>query len=461
MAAVALDALQKVFPNGTVAVDNLSLDIEHGEFMVLLGPSGSGKTTVLRLVAGLEEPTGGHIHLDGQLVDRLSPKQRNVAMVFQDFALYPHLTVHQNIAFPLRAAQVDDATTTAQVTEAAIRLGIDDLMDRLPHQLSGGEQQRVALARAAVRRPTVCLLDEPLSNLHTSLRLEMSGQIHDLNSTMGVTTLYVTHARSEALAVADRVAVLRRGRLQQVGTPHQVYDDPATLFVASLLIRDICLVQGALYAADRGAVIDLGGQVLRVSASDPGAAQLVAHHTDRVTVAIRSDALTLAAGSVAGSGGAADPAVPGGDILLRGTVRRVVDVGPEILVEVNTGAVPIVPDIDDRDVDPAPDADRGGHPATPGVLRRAIARLSNPAVAPAPTARTEYGFYPAYEPSGSPLDTAADLTLRLLADATPRPRVGEVLTLAVDLDKVYIFDGAGARIRFAGPDPAMRAARRA
>jgi multiple sugar transport system ATP-binding protein len=496
MAAVALDALRKVFPNGTVAVDSLSLDIEHGEFMVLLGPSGSGKTTMLRLVAGLEQPTAGHIYLDGQMVDRLSPKQRNVAMVFQDYALYPHLTVGQNIAFPLRAAQIDEATTVAQVHDAAVRLHIDGLLDRLPHQLSGGEQQRVALARAAVRRPTVCLLDEPLSNLHAQLRLDMCEQIHDLNTTMGVTTLYVTHARSEALAVADRVAVIRHGRLQQVGSPSQVYDDPATLFVASLLIRDINLVQGAVYArgGDGGAVIDLGSQGLNVDAGDPAAALLAAHHTARVTVAIRADALTLVAptaadaalpngalpngalpngagtvgggtvgaGTVGGGTVGAAPARPARSACqLRGTVRRVTDVGPELVVEVDTGAVPIVPDTDDRDV--------GGEidvvpppPAPHGALRRVIARLGPASSAshggaaaelrmPAATARTEYGFYPTYEPDSSTRDSTGDLVLRLPVESTPRPRVGDSVTLAVDLGRVYLFDTVGTRIRLFGP----------
>ena len=293
MAAIALRELTKVFGDGTVAVDRLTLDVSPGELMVLLGPTGCGKSTVLRLVAGLEEATSGEVLFDGEPVDHLQPRQRNVAMVFQDYALYPHLTVYDNIAFPLRAAQLDENVIAARVGQVVGFLGIEPLLGRLPTKLSGGQRQRVAMARAVVRRPGAFLLDEPLSNLDAHLREDLRAEIVRLTREFGVTTLYVTHDRTEALTMATRVAVLRRGVLQQLGAPDEVYSDPATVFVAAFLgPGQTSLLQSAVYAEPDGdVVVDLGTQVLRLPAGDRRAVPLAAHHTERLTVGIRADAL--------------------------------------------------------------------------------------------------------------------------------------------------------------------------
>jgi len=229
VATVALKDVTKVFGDGTVAVDNVSLDVGDGEFMVLLGPSGCGKSTVLRMVAGLEDPTNGAILLDGELANELSPRDRRIAMVFQDFALYPHMNVGDNIGFPLRLSGVDPDHRSERVADVASALGIGDVLARRPGQLSGGQRQRVAMGRAIVRRPGLFLMDEPLSNLDSGLRAELRAEISGLTRELGVTTLYVTHDQAEALTMADRVAIMRKGVLQDVGTPTQVYGRPATL----------------------------------------------------------------------------------------------------------------------------------------------------------------------------------------------------------------------------------------
>lgn len=235
MSTVALKDVTKVFQDGTIAVDTINLDVDDGEFMVLLGPSGCGKSTVLRMVAGLEDPTTGAVLLGGELANDLSPRERKIAMVFQDFALYPHMTVGDNIAFPLRLAGVEPTPRGERVTDVAGALGIGDVLGRKPSQLSGGQRQRVAMGRAIVRRPGLFLMDEPLSNLDSGLRAELRAEISGLTRELGVTTIYVTHDQAEALTMADRVAIMRKGVLQDVGTPTQVYGRPATLYVAAFL----------------------------------------------------------------------------------------------------------------------------------------------------------------------------------------------------------------------------------
>ncbi len=235
MTAVAFRGLTKVFGGGPPALDALTLDVEPGEFLVLLGPSGCGKTTVLRCLAGLEEPTAGDVYVEGVRVNDLPPKDRDVAMVFQNYALYPHLTVRENIAFPLRMRGVRDPERAARVGEAAAVLGLEALLDRRPGQLSGGERQRVALGRAIVRRPKVFLFDEPLSNLDAKLRAEMRAELVALHRRLGATMLYVTHDQVEAMTMGRRIAVLRAGRLQQVGTPREIYARPANVFVAGFI----------------------------------------------------------------------------------------------------------------------------------------------------------------------------------------------------------------------------------
>jgi multiple sugar transport system ATP-binding protein len=236
MAVVETRGLTKVFKQGTpAAVNNVDLATREGEFLVFLGPSGSGKTTLLRMIAGLEQPTAGDILIGGVLVNHLSPRERRIAMVFQSYALYPHLSVYNNIAFPLKAQKIRKELHREKVEWAASLLGIRGLLDRKPRELSGGERQRVALARAIVREPTVFLLDEPLSNLDAKLRASAREELELFHKRIGTTTIYVTHDQVEAMAMGDRVVVLHEGYVRQVGTPTEVYEEPADTFVATFL----------------------------------------------------------------------------------------------------------------------------------------------------------------------------------------------------------------------------------
>ncbi|MFG1876289.1 ABC transporter ATP-binding protein [Sphaerisporangium sp. NPDC049003] len=232
---ISLHGLTKEFPGGVRAVDALDLEIAEGEFFALLGPSGCGKTTLLRTIAGLETPTSGKIVIGGTDVTGLPPGRRDVAMVFQDYALFPHMDVTANIAYPLRIKKVPRAEREAKAAETAARLSLSELLARRPAQLSGGQQQRVALARAIACHPTVFLFDEPLSNLDARMRLEARTFLKRLQRELAVTTVFVTHDQGEALAMADRIAVMSAGRITQVGTPSQVFQRPATTFVASFI----------------------------------------------------------------------------------------------------------------------------------------------------------------------------------------------------------------------------------
>jgi multiple sugar transport system ATP-binding protein len=235
MAAITIRELTKVYPGGVRALDALGLDVADGEFFALLGPSGCGKTTLLRTVAGLETATSGTIALGGTDVTRLPPGRRDVGMVFQDYALFPHMTVLDNIAYPLRIKKRSKADRHARAAEAGEYLGLEGLEKRRPAELSGGQQQRVALARALVAEPRIFLLDEPLSNLDARLRLEARTFLKRLQQELGVTTVFVTHDQAEALALADRIAVMEKGRIRQLGTPTEVFRRPANLFVASFI----------------------------------------------------------------------------------------------------------------------------------------------------------------------------------------------------------------------------------
>jgi multiple sugar transport system ATP-binding protein len=232
---VRFAAVTKSYAPGSRAVEAFDLSIARGELVTLIGPSGCGKSTVLNLLAGFEKPTTGHIFIDGKVADDLSPKQRDVAMVFQSYALYPHLDVRRNIAFPLTVAKVPAAESDRRVRETAERLGLTELLARRPAQLSGGQRQRVALARALVRKPQLCLFDEPLSNLDVALRAQLRAEIKQLHQEFGATFVYVTHDQAEAMTLSDRVVVLREGRAEQVGRPTEVYERPATTFVASFM----------------------------------------------------------------------------------------------------------------------------------------------------------------------------------------------------------------------------------
>lgn len=236
MAVVETRKLTKVFKQGELgAVNEVDLETREGEFLVFLGPSGSGKTTLLRMIAGLESPTSGEILIGGKVVNDLTPRERRIAMVFQSYALYPHLTVYNNIVFPLKAQKVPKNLHKEKVEWAASLLGIGGLLQRKPRELSGGERQRVALARAIVREPSVFLLDEPLSNLDAKLRLSAREELERFHRHVGTTTIYVTHDQVEAMAMGDRVMVLNKGVVRQLGTPKDVYDDPADTFVATFL----------------------------------------------------------------------------------------------------------------------------------------------------------------------------------------------------------------------------------
>jgi multiple sugar transport system ATP-binding protein len=236
MAVVETRSLTKIFKRGNVgAVNHVDLVSREGEFLVLLGPSGSGKTTLLRMIAGLEEPTSGDILIGGRVVTDLTPRERGIAMVFQSYALYPHLTVYKNIVFPLKAQGVPKEKQKTQAEWAAGLLGIGHLFERKPRELSGGERQRVALARAIVREPSVFLLDEPLSNLDAKLRASAREELEQFQKRIGTTAIYVTHDQVEAMAMGDRVVVMNHGVVQQIGTPAEVYDEPANTFVATFL----------------------------------------------------------------------------------------------------------------------------------------------------------------------------------------------------------------------------------
>jgi multiple sugar transport system ATP-binding protein len=235
MASVSIEHLGKTFPDGTEALRDFNLEIEDGELIVFVGPSGCGKTTALRIVAGLEEATTGEIKIDGKVVNDVPPQDRDIAMVFQSYALYPYKTVFENFAFPLRLRRESRSVVNRRVTDVARMLGLEDYLKRKPRQLSGGQRQRVAMGRAIVREPQLFLMDEPLSNLDAKLRMQMRAEIAELRDRLGITTIYVTHDQVEAMTLGDRVVVLRKGELQQVATAQEMYVNPANLFVAGFI----------------------------------------------------------------------------------------------------------------------------------------------------------------------------------------------------------------------------------
>jgi multiple sugar transport system ATP-binding protein len=265
VATIEYRNLRKVFPGGSVAVDDLNLTLADGEFLVLVGPSGSGKTTVLRITAGLEEASAGEVMIGETVVNGVAPMDRDIAMVFQNYALYPHMTVYENMAFALKRHKVRKGDIKPRVEAAAQMLGIEDLLRRKPAQLSGGQRQRVAMGRAIVREPAAFLMDEPLSNLDAKLRVEMRAYLAALHQRLETTTLYVTHDQTEAMTMGDRVAVMRDGRLQQVDRPQALYDRPVNVFVAGFVGSPAMnLVRSPLIAYGDALAVRLDGKELRL-----------------------------------------------------------------------------------------------------------------------------------------------------------------------------------------------------
>jgi multiple sugar transport system ATP-binding protein len=322
MAEIVLDKITKRYPNGFEAVKELSLEIGEAELLVLVGPSGCGKTTALRMVAGLEEISSGDLYIGGRRVNDVLERDRDIAMVFQSYALYPHMTVAQNIAFSLKLAKVPKRDITQRVQETARMLGLEALLDRRPKQLSGGQRQRVAMGRAIIRQPQAFLMDEPLSNLDAQLRVHMRGEIESLQKRLGVTTVYVTHDQVEAMTMGDRVAVLRDGVLQQVDAPATVYDRPANLFVAGFIGSPPMNLAEATVEQKSGSLsVTLGEATIPVSHSGDGG--LGARVGQKVIVGVRPEDLHQGAD---------------GNATFDATVDRVEALGSQLLVFFNVDA---------------------------------------------------------------------------------------------------------------------------
>ncbi|MBO0837064.1 MAG: sn-glycerol-3-phosphate ABC transporter ATP-binding protein UgpC, partial [Actinobacteria bacterium] len=264
MAKIVLDHVDKVYPGGVKGVDDLTLDIADGEFMVLVGPSGCGKSTALRSIAGLEDISAGNITIGSRIVNDLPPKDRDIAMVFQNYALYPHMTVEQNLAFGLQQRKTPKEDIKRRVTDVAKMLGLEEYLKRKPAALSGGQRQRVAMGRAIVREPQAFLMDEPLSNLDAKLRVSMRASLSQLHERLGVTTVYVTHDQVEAMTLGQRVCVLREGKLQQVDTPQALYNAPVNLFVAGFIGSPAMNFVSAQLVRDDGPAVTFAGHKLTV-----------------------------------------------------------------------------------------------------------------------------------------------------------------------------------------------------
>jgi multiple sugar transport system ATP-binding protein len=430
MSRIELRAISKVYPPDTVAVDGVNLSVDDGEVVALLGPTGSGKSTVLRLIAGLEAPTSGEIRFDGVGQDSTSTSRHSVAMVFQELALYPQLTVADNIGFPLR--HLDEAAREARAAQVVDLLGLRPLLRRRPAQLSGGQRQLLAMARAIARPPRAFLLDQPLSSLDSTARDEVRGKVLNLVRHLGVATVYVTHDHAEALMVGDRVAVMRHGHIEQVGTPEEVYANPLRLFVAAFVGSPrMNLLQAAVYVEpDVRTVLDLGSQALELDWHDPRSAVLAKYHTARITVGIRPDALTAATDA------------PG---MLKGIVRMVELRGHDALVHLATGSSPTPHVTAQLDFPDAPgslaQAFSGQVPRSRSVRDRLLRWI--------PRKRADqpgrYAVQPAYDAGhDGARQVLGDLLVTVSAAAAPR--VGETLAVAIDIDQMYLFDRDGERI---------------
>ena len=332
MAAITYEGVSKIYDDGTRAVEDFDLEIEDGEFMVLVGPSGCGKTTALRMLAGLEEISEGEIRIDERVVNDLTPRERDIAMVFQSYALYPHLSVYDNIAFSLKLHKVPKAEIDKRVRDAARILDLEPYLKRKPKALSGGQRQRVAMGRAIVRQPSAFLMDEPLSNLDAKLRVQMRAEIRGLQRDLAVTTMYVTHDQVEAMTMGDRVAVMRKGELQQAADPQELYDHPVNLFVAGFIGSPAMNLLEATLQRDDGAVTVVTG-TQEIKLSDETLSQrpaLRGYEGRKVVLGIRPEDLEdyQLAGETAHGG------------TLQGTVALREALGAEIIVHFSVDAPP-------------------------------------------------------------------------------------------------------------------------
>src|SRR6266581_3052665 len=352
VAEVSFHEVTKVFPNGTTAVDALTCTIADGEFMVLVGPSGCGKTTALRMIAGLEEPTAGAIAIGGEVVNGVSPRDRDIAMVFQNYALYPHKTVLQNLAFGLRQHKVPNAEIVERVKEVSSLLTLDELLDRKPAQLSGGQRQRVAMGRALARNPRVYLLDEPLSNLDAQLRTQLRAELKQLHQRFSTTAIYVTHDQVEAMTLGERIAVMSGGRLLQLGTPQEIYRRPVNVFVAGFIgsppmnLLSAFATGGRVRAGDIELDVPGAPDGKLVVGVRPEALRLVTGATEEQAMPVRTEVVellgheTIVYGSirghrvVTGSTGAGIPSLPAerAIVISRLDARRQPAVGETITI---------------------------------------------------------------------------------------------------------------------------------
>jgi multiple sugar transport system ATP-binding protein len=334
MAGVTFEGVGKVYPDGTRAVEQLDLDVHDGEFMVFVGPSGCGKTTALRMVAGLEDVTEGTIRIGSEMVNDVLPQKRDIAMVFQNYALYPHLTVGENIGFGLRMRKVAKLEQRARVEQIARVLRLTELLDRKPRVLSGGQRQRVAMGRAIVRNPRVLLMDEPLSNLDAKLRVQMRSEIARIQREIKATTIYVTHDQVEAMTMGDRVAVMRRGSLQQVDVPQRIYEAPANLFVATFIgSPPMNLLRATLEHSDGGLACAIGAQRVELAAAVVAAHPALPRYAGReIGLGVRPEHVSDAALDADGAGCGR----------LRGRVLATELLGSDLLVHAEIDATPVV-----------------------------------------------------------------------------------------------------------------------
>jgi multiple sugar transport system ATP-binding protein len=394
LAEIAYVDIDKVYPDGTQAVYDLNLEIADGELMVLVGPSGCGKTTALRMLAGLEEISGGELRIGDRVVNDLTPKERDIAMVFQSYALYPHMTVADNLAFGLKLRKMPKKEINERVQRAARILQIEEFLKRKPRALSGGQRQRVAMGRAIVREPHAFLMDEPLSNLDAKLRVQMRAEIHQLQRRLGVTTIYVTHDQVEAMTMGDRVAVMNRGHLQQVDTPQTLYDNPKNEFVAGFIgSPSINLVEAQLSRDNGHLAVRFGGNALTVDEQVARNKSTLADYVGRnVILGIRPEDFEDAS---------LESDIPA-DRRVKATAELTEPLGADVLVHFSSDATGITSSATTADVGEDAEVSFGG--------------------------------------GGDDDDSGA--SARLVARVSPRTRIreGTPIELAVDTKRLYFFD---------------------